>query len=32
MRIAIPKGRLQNDTLALFANANYDMPRYSDLA
>jgi len=32
MRIAIPKGRLQNDTLALFANANYDTPRDSDLA
>lgn len=32
MRIAIPKGRLQNNTLALFAAAGYDTPTESDLA
>jgi ATP phosphoribosyltransferase len=32
MRIAIPKGRLQNETLALFARAGYDTPAESDLA
>lgn len=31
MRIAIPKGRLQNDVLALFAAAGYDVPSESDL-
>lgn len=32
MRIAIPKGRLQNNTLALFAVAGYDTPAESDFA
>ena len=32
MRIAIPKGRLQNNTLALFAAAGYDTPTEADLA
>ena len=31
MRIAIPKGRLQDETLALFAAAGYDVPSESDL-
>jgi ATP phosphoribosyltransferase len=31
MRIAIPKGRLQNETLALFASAGYDTPNEADL-
>jgi ATP phosphoribosyltransferase len=31
MRIAIPKGRLQDDILALFAAANYDVPTSHDL-
>ncbi|HVG23279.1 MAG TPA: ATP phosphoribosyltransferase [Thermoanaerobaculia bacterium] len=31
MRIAIPKGRLQNDVLATFAAAGYDVPTESDL-
>lgn len=31
MRIAIPKGRLQNDVLATFAAAGYDIPTESDL-
>ena len=31
MRIAIPKGRLQNDVLATFAAAAYDVPSDSDL-
>ena len=31
MRIAIPKGRLQEPTLALFAAAGYDVPTESDL-
>ena len=31
MRIAIPKGRLQDPTLALFAAAGYDVPTESDL-
>ena len=31
MRIAIPKGRLQDNTLALFAAAGYDVPAESDL-
>ena len=31
MRIAIPKGRLQDRTLALFAAAGYDTPSESDL-
>lgn len=31
MRIAIPKGRLQNDVLATFAAAGYDVPNDSDL-
>ena len=31
MRIAIPKGRLQDRTLALFAAAGYDTPTESDL-
>lgn len=32
MRIAVPKGRLQNDSLALFAAAGYDVPTTFDLA
>jgi ATP phosphoribosyltransferase len=32
MRIAIPKGRLQNDVLATFAAAGYDVPDQRDLA
>ncbi|MGZ8830714.1 MAG: ATP phosphoribosyltransferase [Thermoanaerobaculia bacterium] len=32
MRIAIPKGRLQNNTLALFAAAGYETPTETDLA
>ncbi len=32
MRIAIPKGRLQDKTLELFAAAGYDIPRNGDLA
>ena len=32
MRIAIPKGRLQNAALATFASAGYDVPTESDLA
>ncbi|MGZ8853403.1 MAG: ATP phosphoribosyltransferase [Thermoanaerobaculia bacterium] len=32
MRIAIPKGRLQNNTLALFAAAGYETPTEADLA
>jgi ATP phosphoribosyltransferase len=32
MRIAIPKGRLQNETLALFAGAGYDTPTDADIA
>ena len=32
LRIAIPKGRLQNATLAAFAAAGYDIPTESDLA
>jgi len=31
MRIAIPKGRLQDNTLALFAAAGYDVPTEGDL-
>ena len=31
MRIAIPKGRLQENTLTLFAAAGYDVPTESDL-
>lgn len=31
MRIAIPKGRLQDNTLALFAAAGYDVPSENDL-
>ena len=31
MRIAIPKGRLQDNTLALFAAAGYDVPMEGDL-
>ena len=31
MRIAIPKGRLQNDVLATFAAAGYDVPTEADL-
>ncbi len=31
MRIAIPKGRLQDDTLATFAAAGYDVPDEADL-
>jgi ATP phosphoribosyltransferase len=31
MRIAIPKGRLQNDVLATFAAARYDVPTEADL-
>jgi ATP phosphoribosyltransferase len=31
MRIAIPKGRLQDNVLATFAAANYDVPSDSDL-
>lgn len=31
MRIAIPKGRLQDDVLALFAAAGYDVPTAADL-
>jgi ATP phosphoribosyltransferase len=31
MRIAIPKGRLQEPTLALFAAAGYDLPSEGDL-
>jgi ATP phosphoribosyltransferase len=31
MRIAIPKGRLQDQTLALFARAGYDTPDEADL-
>lgn len=31
MRIAVPKGRLQNDTLELFAAAGYDVPADADL-
>jgi len=31
MRIAIPKGRLQNDVLATFAGAGYDVPTEADL-
>jgi ATP phosphoribosyltransferase len=32
MRIAIPKGRLQEDVLATFAAAGYDVPDRADLA
>lgn len=32
MRIAIPKGRLQDKTLALFGAAGYEVPEASDLA
>ncbi|HSP34006.1 MAG TPA: ATP phosphoribosyltransferase [Thermoanaerobaculia bacterium] len=32
MRIAIPKGRLQTKTLALFRDAGYDTPAENDLA
>ena len=32
MRIAIPKGRLQNETLALFARAGYETPAENDIA
>lgn len=32
MRIAIPKGRLQNNTLELFAGAGYETPTEADLA
>ncbi len=32
MRIAIPKGRLQTNTLALFAGAGYETPGEADLA
>jgi ATP phosphoribosyltransferase len=32
MRIAIPKGRLQNETLALFARAGYQTPSETDIA
>ncbi|HEX9164004.1 MAG TPA: ATP phosphoribosyltransferase [Thermoanaerobaculia bacterium] len=32
MRIALPKGRLQNETLALFAAAGYEPPDEADLA
>lgn len=31
MRIAIPKGRLQDDVLATFANAGFDVPSATDL-
>jgi ATP phosphoribosyltransferase len=31
MRIAIPKGRLQDETLALFAAADFDVPTEGDL-
>jgi len=31
MRIAIPKGRLQNKALAIFADAGYEVPAESDL-
>ena len=31
MRIAIPKGRLQEEALAVFAAAGYDVPRAKDL-
>ena len=31
MRIAIPKGRLQDDTLALFAAAGFDVPTEAEL-
>ena len=31
MRIAIPKGRLQQEALATFANARFDVPAESDL-
>jgi ATP phosphoribosyltransferase len=31
MRIAIPKGRLQNDVLATFAAAGYDVPNETEL-
>jgi ATP phosphoribosyltransferase len=31
MRIAIPKGRLQNEVLATFAEAGYDVPSADDL-
>ncbi|HJQ38692.1 MAG TPA: ATP phosphoribosyltransferase [Thermoanaerobaculia bacterium] len=31
MRIAIPKGRLQNEVLATFAEAGYDVPDAADL-
>ncbi|MEA2235633.1 MAG: phosphoribosyltransferase [Thermoanaerobaculia bacterium] len=31
MRIAIPKGRLQEKALAVFANAGYDVPSEADL-
>ena len=31
MRIAIPKGRLQNETLALFARAGYQTPSEADI-
>ena len=31
MRIAIPKGRLQNNVLATFAGAGYDVPTEADL-
>jgi ATP phosphoribosyltransferase len=31
MRIAIPKGRLQNDVLATFRDAGYDVPTETDL-
>ena len=31
LRIALPKGRLQNETLAVFAAAGYDIPTESDL-
>ncbi|HVE70968.1 MAG TPA: ATP phosphoribosyltransferase [Thermoanaerobaculia bacterium] len=32
MRIAIPKGRMQDDVLALFAAAGYDVPTSTDLS
>jgi ATP phosphoribosyltransferase len=31
MRIAIPKGRLQDQALSVFANAGYDVPSETDL-
>lgn len=32
LRIALPKGRLQNEALATFARAGYDVPTAADLA